>query len=144
MIVYVDGELALQQKEPNHYTELVRAVYNSSLFEDPLSAADLSLPVLFQRYYDRNETTVYQYGKPLVFPYGLKNTVEIKLKVRIPTAQPVEYRPRALEALKYAWVQYFSLLVPVAYFLFLFAKFIYGNQILESTVSYDSNKFKNY
>jgi hypothetical protein len=90
--------------------------------------------MFMQRYAERNETTVYNYGKPVVSPGG-GNSYEstINLKVRIPLAQTLYYEPSTIEVLKFAWVQYIALLIPVVYIILQFVTFVYGNKIMDTT-----------
>ena len=137
--IYADGELQLRQKRLMRPTSRVRSSFNTTAFATE-SAGDLVLPVLLQRYTERNETTEYMYEAPVVMPGGKTASSQLNFKVRVPLAQTVLYRPGFLEIMKFAWIQYLSLLVPISYLLWLLASFIYTNQILESTVCYTESR----
>lgn len=137
--VYADGELSLSQNGGIRRSDFIKTDYNTSLLNTE-SSADLFLPVLLQKYNDRNETTVYQYNKPLVLPAGTTDTVNLNVKIRVPEAQDVAYVPGFSEVLKFAWVQYLSFLIPIGWLLLLFAKFLYSNQVLECSIVYERKK----
>jgi Carbohydrate (N-acetylglucosamine 6-O) sulfotransferase 5. len=138
--VYIDGELNIKQVLPLKPTSVIRADYNSSVLS-LTSAADNFLPLLLLRYNNRNETTIYNY-QSLVLPVGSNEYSTISMKVRVPPNQEYEYSPGFLEVMKFAWVQYISLLIPVGYLIYRFAGFIYRNQILESHVTYENKIIK--
>ncbi|CAG9317653.1 unnamed protein product [Blepharisma stoltei] len=137
--IYIDGWLNLKETQNIRPSSIVLTTYNHSLI-DTTSSAEMFLPSIISAYNDRNVTTSYDYGKPLVLYGGQTGSIDIKMKVRIPANQPVVYRPVFLETMKFAWIQYVSLLIPVAYVVYLFANFVYGNQILEASVTYDTKK----
>lgn len=131
--IYLDGELKLQQKRTVKPGSLTRTVYNYTLL-DSEGSSDVFLPMTLAKYNDRNETTVYEYGKALVFPGG-GSSLEVHMKVRVPANQMIMYKPPFIEVLKFAWVQYLAFLLPLGLLIFEFAKFVFGNKILESSVA---------
>lgn len=133
--VTLDGYLDFSQAQPFKPSSVVTAAYNTSVLS-LTSSYDNYLPNLLQRYNSRNYTTTYSYTS-LVFP-SLYNYTTISMKVRIPPYQQYEYAPAFLEVMKFAWIQYLSLLLPISYLIYKFAGFIYSNQILESNVSYQN------
>ena len=56
------------------------------------SSAELFLPLMMSRYLERNETTSYDYSKPVVMPAGKSGTTSVNFKVRIPPYQEVIYK----------------------------------------------------
>ena len=90
--------------------------------------------MLIERYSERNESTIYKYNFPVVEPKG-GNGYEstINLKVRVPISENLIYIPATVEVIKFAWVQYVALFIPVIYFMWWFVAFVYGNRIMEAT-----------
>ena len=134
--IYIDGDLNFQQIQPIKATQTTQVDYNTTVLSFT-SVADDFLPLLLLRYNDRNYTTKYDYNQPLVVPLGFSDKSIISMKVRIPQYQEFEYAPSFLEVMKFAWIQYICLLIPVGYLIYRFAGFIFRNQILESHVTYE-------
>ena len=138
--IFIDGNLNFKQGQSMKPSTIISTDYNTSLLS-LTSAADDYLPLLLLRYNDRNLTTTYEY-QTLILPSGFSSHSIISMKVRIPPNQEFEYTPEFLEVMKFAWVQYICLLIPVGYIIFRFAEFIYRNQILESHVTYETKIIK--
>jgi transmembrane protein 231 len=68
---------------------------------------------------------------------GSSNQVNVNMKIRIPSNQLVAYKPMFLEVMKFAWIQYLSLLLPVLWVIYQFARFVFRNQIFETSVTVD-------
>lgn len=133
--VYIDGELALRQKQAVGSGSQVRTVYNQT-FYDQDATSQTYLPTVLSAFNDRNETTEFSlFHKPLVTSASGGNTVKVHMKVRIPAHQVVLYRPGFLELMKFAWIQYICIFIPVAFVIYSFARFVYGNQIIETSVT---------
>lgn len=133
--VYVDGELSLREKQAMGAGSQVRTVYNKT-FYDQDATSQTYLPTVLAAYNDRNETTEYVlYHKPVVTSAAGGSTVTMHMKVRIPAKQLVLYRPGFLELMKFAWIQYICIFIPVAFIIYSFARFVYGNQIIETSVT---------
>ena len=133
--VYIDGDLEFIQKNLMKPSPTINSDYNYSVLSTS-SASENFLPTLLLVNNDRNFTTNYNYNY-MVAPRGLDSSCKISMKVRIPVYQKYEYAPGFLEVMKFAWVQYVSLLIPIGYLIYRFAGFIYRNQILESHVTYE-------
>ncbi|OMJ81569.1 hypothetical protein SteCoe_4000 [Stentor coeruleus] len=138
--VFIDGNLEFRQSQPLKATTIVRNEYDTSVLSQTSSNQNY-LPSLFLRYNDRNCTTYYNY-QSLVMPKGDDETCTISMKVRIPAHQKFEYTPGFLETMKFAWVQYLCLLIPVGYMIYSFASFVFDNQVLESHVTYETKILK--
>lgn len=129
-IIYLDGDLSLNQQNPLKSSKIVRKVYNSTLLDNSWPTENF-FPILFTRYFSRNETTKYKYTSTIL-PHSSSQTLEIRMKVRIPPYQEVLYIPNFLQNLKFAWIQYLSLLIPVYYLVSLFAGFVFSQQIFQT------------
>ena len=127
--VFIDGTLRLKQKNPLKSSRITRSVYNYTLL-DYINPTANYFPLIFNRYNSRNETTFYQY-QSTVLPDG-RNSVLISMKIRIPSYQQVWYIPLFLQNLKFAWIQYLSLLIPIGYLVTAFAGYVFSQQIFET------------
>lgn len=137
--VFIDGSLDFQQQSMLKKSKIINTYYNETVLSNS-SAAENSLERLIMRFNDRNFTTKYNYDYTAV--QLNQGYTQIFLKVRIPINQKFEYSPGFLEVMKFSWIQYLSLLIPVGYFIYSFAKFIYSNQILESQVNFSDKLIK--
>lgn len=127
--VYIDGDLAFKQLKPLSPSSSIRDEYNTSVLSLSTGFENF-LPKLSLRYAERNYTTQFKYLSS-VYPRG-QDFATIHMKVRIPTDQRFEYAPKFLELMKYAWIQYQSILIPIGILFYSLALFIFGNQILEA------------
>ena len=123
-VAYVDGELKL--KLANALLDNARrAVYTETPLKDiaasnaPVSPQNVTVVGLLSEYLLRNDTVTYDYTGSWEGG-GDGRTFEAVARVRVPPHQVVPIRLRALEMLKWGWVQVFSFL---AVFLFLSARF---------------------
>lgn len=137
--VFIDGSLDFQQQSLLKKSKIVNTYYNQTVLSNS-SAAENSLDKLIMRFNDRNFTTKYNYDYTTVqLDQGY---AQVFLKVRVPVYQKFQYSPGFLEVMKFSWIQYLSLLIPVGYFVYSFAQFIYSNQILESQVNFSDKLIK--
>jgi len=130
--VYIDGDLRFKQRNPLKSAKVVRKEYNESVFKQDRPVDNLWERTLL-RYYDRNETLVYNFDySTKAAGDGLK--VKVNLVVRIPTYETVVYQPLFIQNLKFAWIQYLSLLIPLWYLVSSFAHYVFSQQIFETSV----------
>jgi transmembrane protein 231 len=134
--VYIDGDLRFQQKSLMTATSSVNNDYNFSVLSTA-AAAENMLPLMLLRYNDRNYTTEFEF-QSVVVDRGLDESCGISMKVRVPANEKFEYAPGFLEVMKFAWIQYLSLALPVGYAVYRMAAFVFRNQVLEAQVSYES------
>lgn len=122
------GPLELKQKSPIATGTIKRSLYATTLEDDYLN---YGIQGLLDLYNARNQTTVFD-AAPLVHPYGLNTETKIELNLQIPTSQRVLYYASGFQVFKNAWVQYFTLLVPIYYLLYvLIYGYIVKSNILE-------------
>ncbi|XP_069491559.1 transmembrane protein 231 [Ambystoma mexicanum] len=128
--LYVNGILKLQQRQPlNHRGFDTR--YNVSVINgtSPFASA-YDLTNIIAAYQDRNVTTmlsesnhVWQVGRPVDAPFI------INVVIRYPV-ESISYQPGFWEMIKFAWIQYVSILL---IFLWVFERvkiFVFQNQVL--------------
>lgn len=136
---FIDGFLEFHQRSLLKTSEIINTKYNDTILSNS-SAVENSLDKLIMRFNDRNFTTKYNYGSSTATLN--QGFTQIFLKLRVPVSQKFEYSPSFLEVMKFSWIQYLSLLIPVGFFIYSFAQFIYSNQILESQVNYSDKLIK--
>eukprot|EP00899_Mesostigma_viride_P011468 jgi/Mesvir1/20321/Mv19911-RA.1 len=113
--LFVDGELKLRLREPLDDDDKHRRVYDQPVF-DPGHKGELrgldmiSLTGILSAYAARNETTVLD-APFRVWESGQTPGFAVTARVRIPSAQQIEYNLGTLEMFKLGWVQYIAIFV---------------------------------
>lgn len=133
--VYIDGTLNFRQSALLKPSTVVNDEYNSSLISESSGLFNY-IPMVLYRNNDRNFTTNYKYSA-WVSPRGEKYC-QVHLKIRIPTNEHFEYSPNFLETMKFAWIQYQSILIPFALLFFGFSSFVFSNQLLDAKITTES------
>ena len=87
------------------------------------------------------ERTVYDYQE-IVQPLGHMYKTSIDVNITIPFNQEVKYMPGVLESIKYAWIQYLSIFLPVIYLYWAAVKFLLKYKVLETSVVSELHKKK--
>uniref|UniRef100_A0A8D2DBF5 Transmembrane protein 231 n=1 Tax=Sciurus vulgaris TaxID=55149 RepID=A0A8D2DBF5_SCIVU len=123
--LYVNGDLRLQQKQPLRYSGLdVR--YNVSVINGSSPFAhDYDLTNIVAAYQERNVTTVLNDANPI---WLVGRAAEAPFVINAIIRYPVE--PGFWEMVKFAWVQYVSILL---IFLWVFKRikiFVFQNQVV--------------
>ncbi|PAA78753.1 hypothetical protein BOX15_Mlig019546g2 [Macrostomum lignano] len=130
----VSGDLTLNQKELLGYKgtdqRYVTPVVNSS----SMVASDYKLSTIFAKYQKRNITTSFENalyswetGRPAGEPFKINATIFY-------TTPLISYRPGFWYALKWAWVQYVSVMLIFLFIVDRVKVFVFENQIVPSVV----------
>ncbi|XP_006860221.1 PREDICTED: transmembrane protein 231 [Chrysochloris asiatica] len=128
--LYVNGDLKLQQKQPLSYSGLdVR--YNVSVINGASPFAyDYDLTHIVAAYQERNVTTVLMDPNPVwLTGRAAEAPFVINAVIRYPV-EVISYQPGFWEMIKFAWVQYVSILL---IFLWVFERikiFVFQNQVV--------------
>ncbi|XP_069878048.1 transmembrane protein 231 isoform X1 [Dipodomys merriami] len=128
--LHVNGDLRLQQKQPLSYSGLdVR--YNVSVINGTSPfAQDYDLTHIVAAYQERNVTTVLNDPNPLwLVGRASEAPFVINAVIRYPV-EVISYQPGFWEMIKFAWVQYVSILL---IFLWVFERikvFVFQNQVV--------------
>lgn len=86
---------------------------------------------LLVKHMSSNFTTTYDH-KTKVIPYSSSRDTEIDLIVKIPEEQQIILQAPYLYQLKQAWIQYFSVLVPVVIVIYIIMYYLYTLNILNA------------
>ncbi|NP_001344277.1 transmembrane protein 231 isoform X1 [Mus musculus] len=130
--LYVNGDLRLQQKQPLSYRGLdIR--YNVSVINGTSPfAQDYDLTHIVAAYQERNVTTVLSDPNPIwLVGRAAEAPFVIHAVIRYPT-EVISYQPGFWEMIKFAWIQYVSILL---IFLWVFERikiFVFQNQVVTS------------
>ncbi|XP_027016660.1 transmembrane protein 231 [Tachysurus fulvidraco] len=127
--LFISGDLKLEQKEPLSHRG-VHTQYNVSVIDSSPFADSFDLTTIIRKYQERNLTTylwcpvpVWTVGRAVNTPF------QIKAEIRYPV-ETITYRPGFWETVKFAWIQYVSVLL---IFLWIFQRvqtFVFLNRVL--------------
>jgi len=126
---YITGTLNFKQIGPIQSSIVARKIYNQSIFEDPTQNYDIMSIVSTQ--FNRNES-LYCDCDNIVVPGSLSNSTEIVVTFNIPPSQQILYYPTLLENLKFAWVQYIALFIPIFFIIHSVLQFAFRNKIFST------------
>uniref|UniRef100_H3CTW6 Transmembrane protein 231 n=1 Tax=Tetraodon nigroviridis TaxID=99883 RepID=H3CTW6_TETNG len=128
--LFISGDLRLQQKTPLPHRG-VYDIYNVSVIDgsSPFASA-YDLENVIGSYRERNLTTVLSYPEP-VWTVGRAagSPFELNVRIRYPL-EVISYRPGFWETIKFAWVQYVSVLLIFLWVFERVKRFVFRNQIL--------------
>uniref|UniRef100_A0A8D2ZEF0 Transmembrane protein 231 n=1 Tax=Scophthalmus maximus TaxID=52904 RepID=A0A8D2ZEF0_SCOMX len=128
--LFVSGDLRLQQRTPLPHRGLYD-VYNVSVIDgsSPFASA-YDLDNIIRSYQDRNLTTVLSCPVP-VWTVGRAagSPFELNAEIRYPV-EVISYRPGFWETIKFAWVQYVSVLLVFLWVFERIQRFVFQNQVL--------------
>lgn len=132
----LDGDLVLQQRHTLPYSGSFRKLYADDPLIPDTGRRDVDFVNVVRRYAQRNISTAFVGHYPLWTPArpdtefdGATQSFELSIRVRIPTNQAILYVPAVSEMLKFAWVQYLSMLAIVAVVIDLCLNFIFRYQV---------------
>jgi hypothetical protein len=132
-IITLNGNLELIQKSPIPSTTITSQSHNyAKPFEIQYNdASPFDLLYYYNKYKSQNYTLKYNYEK-IVRTNSENENIEIKIDMNIPKMQKILYVESVYEALKYAWMQYFYIFLPIYIFIYVIFKFIIQNNIFYS------------
>ena len=135
--IRLNGNLELIQKSPIVSTAVTSQIYYE---EKPFKvyyeeAAPFDLLYYYNKYINNNYTVKYNYEK-IEKPIEDKK-IQITIEMNIPKMQQILYIQSVFEAIKYAWMQYFFIFLPIYMVLYIIFKFIIENNIFYSNIKSD-------
>eukprot|EP01040_Poterioochromonas_malhamensis_P000191 gene191-197_t len=139
--ISIDGDLILRQTYPFS----VYGGYKNLYSNDPLydvsqttSARDVSIESIMRRYNSRNVTLAFHSNYQYVerrdnlnsnIPGEEERFFNASMTIRVPT-QTIIYTPPISAVLKFAWVQYMSFFIVVAFLLYQLNSFLFSHKLL--------------
>ncbi|XP_045603970.1 transmembrane protein 231 [Procambarus clarkii] len=136
--IYTRTDLQLHQRRPLPYSGM-HTLYNTSVLpSSSTSAKDWKLQNILSNYWERNLTTHFGNSYTSV-QTGESDSFTIDLSINYPE-QKFSYIPGIWFIMKWAWVQYLSVMVVLAYGVSLVKKWIFQNQIVSTWVDFPKNK----
>ena len=131
------GDLELIQKSPIVSTAITSQLYyeENPFVIDYKDSAPFDLLYYYNKYKDNNYTVKYKYEK-IEKPIE-DNKIQITIEMNIPKMQQIFYIQSVFESIKYAWMQYFYIFLPIYLILYIIFKFIIENNIFYSNIKSD-------
>ena len=135
--IRLNGDLELIQKSPIVSTAITSQLYYE---EYPFAIeykdhAPFDLLYYYNKYKNNNYTVKYNYEK-IEKPITDKK-IQITIEMNIPKMQQIFYIQSVFESIKYAWMQYFYIFLPIYIILYIIFKFIIENNIFYSNTKSD-------
>ena len=122
------GDLILKQKNPIAEGTTKRELYNTTLKDDYNNDG---ISGMLSKYVMRNQTTEYK-AEPLVSSLSGTSSTKIIMDIRIPAYESIWYYPSVLQVIKTTWIEYFALLIPIYFILYVW---MYGFIVKSGTLS---------
>lgn len=129
--IQVDGDLTLKQKSPIDRTTFYNEHYYGTILPNTTDFNEI-----VNEYYSRNFTTYYDYDTYIV-PMKNPKIVRIEVNINIPSFQKILYSTPLFTKIKFFWVQYAAVLIPVAGIAYFIMQFAFRNHIISSINSND-------
>ena len=96
--------------------------------------SEFDFSYFFEKYKNLNYSLKYNYEK--IEQNGGDN-LHIEIRMKIPKLQRIFYIESVYEAIKYAWMQYFYIFLPIYIILYMTYKYIIENNIFYSHAKED-------
>lgn len=128
--LFISGDLRLQQRTPLPHRGLYNT-YNVSVIDgsSPFASA-YDLNNIIRSYQDRNLTTVLSCPMPVwILGRAGGSGFELNAEIRYPL-EVISYRPGFWETIKFAWIQYVSVLLIFLWVFERIQRFVFQNQVL--------------
>ena len=129
----IDGDIKLRQRSPLRNINAPNTVYNTSMFE-------MGISEMYRMLENRNMSLGFEGIK--IVNSMCADTAEFEIKLRVGSEEPIRYFPLAMEALKYGWIEYMSILFPLYVILNGLYSYVLRNQILTTRVKDEHKQFK--
>ena len=132
----LNGDIELIQKSPIVSTTITSQIYNEEnpLFVNERLNSAFDMLHLYNKYKNLNYTLKYNYEK---IEQNLDERLIVNIEIHIPKLQRVLYIQSVYDAIKYAWMQYFYIFIPIYIILYSIYKFIIESNIFYSHAKSD-------
>ncbi len=97
----------------------------------------IAIPIAMGTLWIADTLTIRHRVPPLWKSSSSASSFTLQVDLKLPT-QDIPYIPGAAEVLKFAWVQYISLFILLAYFMSFVRAFVFRYQVVETFVASDT------
>uniref|UniRef100_A0A1A8MZ35 Transmembrane protein 231 n=2 Tax=Nothobranchius TaxID=28779 RepID=A0A1A8MZ35_9TELE len=128
--LFISGDLRLQQRTPLPHRGLYN-IYNVSVIDGTSPfASSYDLSNIIRSYQERNVTTVLSCPMPVwTIGHAAGSPFELNAEIRYPL-ELISYRPGFWETMKFAWIQYVSVLLIFLWVFKRIQRFVFQNQVV--------------
>ena len=133
--IQLDGDLNLKQKAPIDRTTFYNDKYYENIFENNRERY-FPFNEIANEYYKRNFSTIYDYDT-YIMPMKNPKIVRIEANINVPSFQKILYLTPLFTKIKFFWIQYAAVLIPVAGIFYFILQFVFRNHIVDTINSSD-------
>ncbi|XP_038142830.1 transmembrane protein 231 [Cyprinodon tularosa] len=130
--LFISGDLRLQQRTPLPHRGLYN-IYNVSVIDSSSHfASAYDLTTIMRSYQERNLTTVLSCPTPVwIVGRAAGSPFELNAEIRYPL-EIISYHPGFWETIKFAWIQYVSILLIFLWVFERIQRFVFQNQVIRT------------
>ena len=133
--IKIKGDLNLKQKSPIDRTSFYNEYYYENIFENPI-VEKVNYYEVQSEYYSRNFSTTYDY-ETYIEPMRHPNIVKLDIDINVPSFQKILFSTPLFTKIKFFWIQYCAMFIPVGCILYFIMQFVFRNHIVSTITSND-------
>ena len=134
--IKVTGNLNLKQKSPIDRTTFYNELYYENFLNDKYYGEKINFYEVKKEYYSRNFSTFYDYDT-FIEPMKHPKVVKLDIDINVPNFQKILFRTPLFTKIKFFWVQYLSLFIPIGCIIYFIMQFVFRNHIVNTINSND-------
>ena len=134
--IKVTGNLNLKQKSPIDRTTFYNELYYENFLNDKYYGEKINFYEVKKEYYSRNFSTFYDYDT-FIEPMKHPKVVKLDIDINVPSFQKILLRTPLFTKIKFFWVQYLSLFIPIGCIIYFIMQFVFRNHIVNTINSND-------
>ena len=134
--IKVNGNLNLKQKSPIDRTTFYNEFYYENILDKQNYQEKINFYDLQNEYYSRNFSTFYDY-ETFIEPIRNPKIVKLDIDINVPSFQKILYKTPLFTKIKFFWVQYVAVLIPIGCIMYFIMQFVFRNHIVNTINSND-------
>ena len=135
--IKLKGNLNLRQKSPIDRTTFYNEYYYENIFDNENGYIEkINFYEAQSEYYSRNFCTTYDY-ESYIEPLRHPKIVKLDIDIIIPSFQKILFSTPLFTKIKFFWVQYFAVFIPIGCILYFIMQFVFRNHIVSTINSND-------
>ena len=134
--IKVNGNLNLKQKSPIDRTTFYNEHYYENILDTDNYREKINFYDLQNEYYSRNFSTYYDY-ETYVEQMRNPKIVKMDIDINVPSFQKILFKTPLFTKIKFFWVQYVAVLIPIGCIMYFIMQFVFRNHIVNTFNSND-------